>query len=91
LVSVNDPSIPQTAGCQFAFEQLIKDGADTIYWFGDFADRVDKEVAEDLGRKLKARGVKVIAHNFTGGKVSPEAMIIVDKTGGQAISKVPGK
>lgn len=90
-VSVNDPQIQQTAGCQFAFEHLIKDGADTIYWFADFADPIDKKVAEDLAQSLQKRGIKVIAHNFAGKPVRPEAMVIVNATGGQAISQIPGK
>lgn len=88
-VSINEPGSRTSLGCRFAFEHLIRDGVDTIYWFADFGDEMDAKAAEELAFQLKSKGIKVIAHNFTGAAVRPEALILVEKTGGKAISKIP--
>lgn len=74
----------------YAFDYVIDQNVDTIYWFADFADRIDKKVAEDLTKKLKGKGAKVIAHNFLGKPVKPEAKEMAEKTGGTTIELIPG-
>jgi hypothetical protein len=75
----------------FAFEHLLALNTDTIYWFADFADSIDKKIVEDLTKDLKRNGTKVIAHNFLGKQVRKEAAEMANKTGGSTIELVPGK
>lgn len=77
-------------GANFAFDYLLKQNTDTIYWFADFADRIDAEIAKDLTRQLKRNRVKVIAHNFMGKPVKAEAAEMAKVTGGATIEVVPG-
>lgn len=90
-VLVNEPSIKQTRGCQYAFQCLIDNGVDTIYWFADFGDTIVPEEAKSVARKLKAKQIKVIAHNFAGKPVNEGGILIVKRTDGETISKIPGK
>jgi hypothetical protein len=78
-------------GANFAFDYLLGLNADAIYWFADFADSIDKSIAEDLTKKLKRNGTKVIAHNFFGKPVRTEAAEMAKETGGSTIEVVPGK
>jgi len=55
------------AGCDVAMEFLTDEGADVIYWFADFNDRVDAELAEDVARKMRRRDTKLMIHDFKGG------------------------
>ncbi|NJK90748.1 MAG: hypothetical protein HC904_02285 [Blastochloris sp.] len=75
---------------QLAFEKLIEEGCDTIYWFADFADAVDPKEMEKLTRELKRREIKVIAHNFSGKAVPALQTQMARETGGDTLSKVPG-
>lgn len=75
----------------FAFEFVLDKNADTIYWFADFADSIDKPIIEDLTKKLRRKRVQVIAHNFLGKPVKPQVKEMVDTTGGQTIEVIPGK
>jgi len=72
-----------------AFEHLFDQGVDGIYWFADFADKVDPELAKDLGGQMRRKGIQLTAHNFLGRPVAPEVVAMVEATGGTAISKVP--
>jgi hypothetical protein len=73
----------------FGFEELIKQGVDTIYWFSDLQDAVNPAMIEKLTGDLKRKGIKVIVHNFSGGKIPPLQQKMADETGGMAISKKP--
>lgn len=75
----------------FAFEFVLDQDVDTIYWFADFADSIDKDTIGDLTRKLRQNRVQVIAHNFLGKKVRAEVSELVRSTGGKTIEIVPGK
>jgi hypothetical protein len=75
----------------FAFEFLIEKNVDTIYFFADFADKIDDAAIEDLTKKLKKARVKVIAHNFAGRPVPDKVKAMVLQTGGQTIEVVPGQ
>ena len=77
-------------GTNFAFDFLLDIRVDTIYWFADFADRIDTETIEDLTKKLQRRGVMVISHNFLGKPVRKQAAEMTEKTGGETIEVVPG-
>ncbi len=46
--------------------------ADTIYWFADFQDKVEKDVMKDVLRKLKSRRQKLYMHATTKGKAFEE-------------------
>jgi len=74
---------------QMGFDELIKEGVDTIYWFSDLQDAVDPKVMERLVRELKRKDIKVIVHNFSGQKVPALQESMAKDTGGQAISKKP--
>ncbi len=78
------------SGTHFIFEELMKQNVDTIYWFADFADAIDAEIAKKLERDLKRSGIKLIAHNFAGKPVRKEAEAMVKATGGTSISEIPG-
>lgn len=74
----------------FAFEHVLEQNVDTIYWFADFADDIDGKIINDLTRELRSARVKVIAHNFFGKPVRDDVRAMVKKTGGQTIEVVPG-
>lgn len=74
----------------FAFDFVLEQNVDTIYWFADFADRIDQPIIEDLTQRLRRNRVQVIAHNFLGRKVAKSVKEMVDKTGGKTLEVVPG-
>ncbi|MDR1191043.1 MAG: hypothetical protein LBK60_05165 [Verrucomicrobiales bacterium] len=73
----------------FGFKKLLDEKVDTVYWFADFRDKISNRVAGQLIKELQARGIKVIAHNFTGKPVPEEGEKIAQATGGSTIAKVP--
>lgn len=75
----------------FAFEFVLDQNVDTIYWFADFADRITNDTIEDLTKKLRSNRITVIAHNFLGRQVKQEVKEMVDTTGGETIEVVPGQ
>lgn len=75
----------------FAFDYLLEQNVDTIYWFADFADAINAKIIEDLTKRLRQNRVKVIAHNFTGRAVRKEVKAMVDTVGGTTIEVVPGQ
>lgn len=75
----------------YAFDFLIKQDVDTIYWFADFTDRIESPVILDLIRTLKRKSIKVIAHNFMGKAVRAEVKEMAKQTGGATIELIPGK
>jgi len=78
-------------GTNFAFDFLLDINADTIYWFADFADSINKDTIEDLTKDLTKSGVTVISHNFLGNPVGKLATEMTEKTGGQTIELIPGE
>ncbi|MDR1144998.1 MAG: hypothetical protein LBK71_02550 [Verrucomicrobiales bacterium] len=74
----------------YGFKKLIAEQVDTVYWFADFRDKISARVAGKLIKELQARGVKVIAHNFTGKPVPAAGAQIAAATGGATIAKIPG-
>jgi hypothetical protein len=72
---------------QAAFEKLIDLKVDTIYWFADFQDSVDAVAAEEIAKRLKRNGIKVIIHDFTGKPTDPKKTTVAQITGGKAISQ----
>ncbi len=75
----------------FAFDYVMERNVDTIYWFADFADNINGNTVDDLGKRLQRNGIKVIAHNFLGKPVAPKVKEMAEKTGGQTIEIIPGK
>jgi len=78
-------------GANFAFEFLVELNVDTIYWFADFADRIDQKTIDSLTRKLQRGSITVISHNFLGKPVGKLATEMTEKTGGQTIESIPGE
>ncbi|MDR2463033.1 MAG: hypothetical protein LBD30_04555 [Verrucomicrobiales bacterium] len=74
----------------YGFKKLLDERVDTVYWFADFHDKISNRVASKLVKELQARGVKVIAHNFTGKPVPEAGEQIALATNGNTIAKVPG-
>jgi len=72
---------------RLAFEKLIEQKVDTIYWFADFKDYVHEASAADIAQKLKRNGIKVIIHDFTGEKTDPRRTTVATITGGKIISQ----
>lgn len=75
----------------YAFEYLIDQNVDTIYWFADFADGIQPPVIESLTKDLKRNDIKAIAHNFMGRPVRPDVVEMTETTGGQSIALIPGQ
>jgi hypothetical protein len=75
----------------FAFDYLLKQNVDTIYWFADFADKIDQPIIEDLTKDLRRKRVKVIAHNFLGKPVQQQVKEMTQTTGGMTIEVIPGQ
>jgi len=80
-----------SGGANFAFEYLLDLNVDTIYWFADFADRIDPKTIEGLTKKILRSRVTVISHNFLGKPVGKLATEMTEKTGGHTIETIPGK
>ncbi len=78
-------------GTNFAFEFLLDLNVDTIYWFADFADRIDPKTIEDLTKQILRNRVTVISHNFLGRSVGKLATEMTEKTGGYTIETIPGE
>jgi hypothetical protein len=78
-------------GTNFAFDFLLDNNVDTIYWFADFADSIDDKTIKDLTKQLTKSGVTVISHNFMGKPVGKLATEMTKKTGGETFSLVPGQ
>lgn len=75
----------------FAFDFLLDQNADVIYWFADFADSIDDKIMFDLTIRSVSKRTKVITHNFTGTKVPPQQATLAKRTGGKTVEIVPGK
>lgn len=75
----------------FAFDFVLDKKVDTIYWFADFEDRIDRPVISQLTRQLRRKRTEVIAHNFLGRPVKKEVKEMVDKVGGKTLELIPGK
>lgn len=76
---------------QVAFEDLFKRGVDTIYWFADFADKVDSKVIDRLSETLKNKKITLHVHNFAGKKINAEVTQMAENTGGTVNTEKPGK
>lgn len=74
-----------------AFEHVLNESVDHIYWFADFADKTSPSIIEDLTKKLKFNQVTLISHNFLGKPVGKLAKEMTLKTGGSVIEMIPGK
>ncbi|HKK18140.1 MAG TPA: hypothetical protein VJ952_05615 [Opitutales bacterium] len=80
------------SGCDVAMEFLVENGADVIYWFADFDDRVDMELAEDAARLLRRRDAKLMIHDFKGalgkGRNKEALEMMARKTRGEFFLKL---
>ncbi|MEM6885732.1 MAG: hypothetical protein AAF571_11920 [Verrucomicrobiota bacterium] len=77
-------------GSNYAFDFLIDQGCDVIYWMADFNDGLNQNTINDVLKNLKRNDVKVIQHDFDGQtsddqKNRPTLKKMVDETEGQAI------
>lgn len=74
-------------GTQFAFRFLSDQGVDTIWWFADFEDEIEEEEATVTGRELARRNIRVIEHDFDGGKQleTPAKRVLAAVTNGSVI------
>jgi hypothetical protein len=85
-----DGTAPKLIGrTQVAFEDLLKRGVDTIYWFADFQDAVDPRIADRLTSAMKNKRVKLHVHNFAGAKINDVVMEMAEKTGGTVNTEKP--
>lgn len=76
---------------RFAFEKLIDEKVDTVFWFADFLDKVDLAEADAIAKKLKREGITVVIYDFTGKPTDPQRTTVATQTGGKIISKVVPK
>jgi hypothetical protein len=74
-------------GIAEAFTHLIDQGADVIYWFADFDDKISVPQMEETLKELRRNNVKVMLHDFKsplGKNHNIEHLrTIADKTGGE--------
>ncbi len=71
---------------QDAFEFLIKQGVDGIYWFADFEDKIEPDIASQLIRTLSGKNIKVYQHVLNTGKAVDETNLSFAKeTQGEVI------
>jgi len=54
------------AGSDLAMRNLADRGADVIYWFADFDDRLDPELSSRIATYLARKGTKLMMHDFKG-------------------------
>lgn len=54
------------AGSDLAMRYLADQGADVIYWFADFDDRLNSELSSKIATHLTRKGVKLMMHDFMG-------------------------
>jgi len=71
-----------------AFEKLMAEKVDTIFWFADFQDPIDELEAAELVKDLKRDGITVVMYDFTGKSTAPAKTVIATKSGGKVISQV---
>jgi hypothetical protein len=82
-------------GIKESFEYLMDQGADVIYWFADFDDKVQEPQMKEVLKKLQKNNVKVMMHDFKPplGKNHNTAHLntIAEKTGGEFFLKTADK
>ena len=49
--------------CYLAFEDLIKRGAEAIYWYNAFDSPIEGKVAEDLAQKIRESKIEILVQN----------------------------
>ena len=71
------------------FEQALslKEKADAIYWFSDFAVDVDEVNSSKITEKLQENKVKLILHSFAGKDPKAPVQEMMKKTHGDLILK----
>jgi hypothetical protein len=74
---------------QVAFDELVKRGVDSIYWFADFADKVDSKVVQKLSSQLADRKITLHVHNFAGKKINPLITDMAENSGGTVNTETP--
>lgn len=52
------------SGCDVAMKYLVDNGADVVYWFADFNDNVNKELADKAAGYMRRKGAKLMIHDF---------------------------
>jgi hypothetical protein len=72
-----------------AFEKLLEEKVDAIYWFADFADDVDANLAGKLTDELSEKQVKVYLHSFAGREPPEPLGELVKKVKGDVIKTKP--
>lgn len=71
---------------QIAFEWLIRQRVDAIYWFADFRDTQEPGIVEALIKDLSRRKIKVYQQLLdSGGNPGPESFMLSEQTGGKVI------
>lgn len=69
-----------------AFEWLIKERVDAIYWFADFQDMQEPAIVDSLIRDLNRKNIKVYQHHMdSGGSPGPDKFLLSAETGGEII------
>jgi hypothetical protein len=74
---------------QVAFDDLMKRGVDTIYWFADFTDRIDGEVVSTLSSQLGKRKIVLHVHNFAGDRINSMITDMAEESGGTVSTDRP--
>lgn len=74
---------------QVAFDELIKHGVDSIYWFADFRDAVQAPVVEKLSSDLAKRKITLHVHNFAGQEIKPLVTAMAENSGGTVNTEKP--
>ncbi|PXA03648.1 hypothetical protein DDZ13_10140 [Coraliomargarita sinensis] len=80
------------SGCDVAMKFLVDNGADLIYWFADFDDSIDADLADDVARYMRRKDTKLMLHDFKGnlgkGNNQEPLEMMARKTGGEFFLKL---
>lgn len=76
---------------EVAFEYLLDQKVDSIFWFADFQDPVKGTTADKLRKTLKRKKVPVHISNFSGKETAASVKEYAEDTGGSVTSQIPGK
>lgn len=71
-----------TGSTRHAFDKLIEQKVDSIYWFADFKDGVSDSVAAEVAQNIKTNHIKVYLHSFAGVAPKPILITMVEQSGG---------
>jgi hypothetical protein len=56
-------SYKEANSCHLAFEELIRKGAEAIYWYNAFDSPIEGRAADDLAQKIGESKIEILVQN----------------------------